>query len=393
MISSDLQSCSHIDLPLMIEIEPVHSCNLRCFMCHVPHERLTYERIEVRRLLDALEVFRGKGTWVSVGSSYEPTMHPDFVRLIHGLSGLGMNIEITTNGTLLYPHVTDQLAGANINQVYFSFDGIRKETYESIRKNASFETTVSNLVYFREKFRQTGCYINYVISRSNIDEISDSVVFWERHNFDTIGYISMVQRSDDPRVNNESIEHCMDKIREQFEQAASLIVSNDFRISITAAAISNMDFLKSRYPDNLIKSNRADVKPVFNPRSQQSGPYPGMPVDCRSPFTFARIFYSGNVILCNDLFPIGNVYQNDFQSIWNGEYAAEIRLKIMNNSSICHHCDYFRFCLNAGAKDYTDLDDFYSEGMLQKIRAQESNEIKREALQQAKDEYMNSVRK
>lgn len=357
-----------INLPLMIEIEPTHSCNLRCFMCHVPHQHLTNEWINVARLLQILEVFRGQGTWVSVGAAYEPVIHPEFVRLIHGLSDLGMNIEITTNGTLLHRHITDQLAGATIKQVYFSFDGIRKETYENIRINATFEKTVSNLLYFRERFSQTGCYINYVITKSNISEICEAVKFWESHNFDIVGYINMVQRGDYPRVKNESVVGCQDAIREQFEKAADLIILNNFHISIGSSVITHMDALKKKYPDNIdgnmIRSNRSDVVTVFNPRSLQSGPYPGMPVDCRSPFTFARFMYNGNVILCNDKFPIGNIYQNDFQGIWSGEYATEIRAKIMSDSSICNHCDYYRFCLNASQIDNSKEENFYSESLL-----------------------------
>src|SRR6185436_6009635 len=84
--------------PEMIEIEPIHTCNLRCVMCHVSYETLSHARLDVEVLLRHL---RGlEGCYAAVGATHEPAAHPQFGRLIRGLHERGMRIQFTTNGTL-----------------------------------------------------------------------------------------------------------------------------------------------------------------------------------------------------------------------------------------------------------------------------------------------------
>lgn len=50
-----------LDLPEVIEIEPIHSCNFRCVMCHEPYEKLSKKRIDVSTLLRQMVGFGGYG--------------------------------------------------------------------------------------------------------------------------------------------------------------------------------------------------------------------------------------------------------------------------------------------------------------------------------------------
>jgi len=77
--------------PEVIEIEPIHSCNLRCVMCHVSFEKLTKQQIDIR-FLDNLHGFDGK--WAKLGSAYEPMAHPQFDEIARGLTERGMYIDL-----------------------------------------------------------------------------------------------------------------------------------------------------------------------------------------------------------------------------------------------------------------------------------------------------------
>ena len=89
-------------LPEVVEIEPIHSCNLRCIMCHVSYEELTRTSLNPSFVqnLDGLQ-----GKWAKVGSLYEPMAHPDIVEIMNGLSDIGMKIDLISNGSLF----TDRL--------------------------------------------------------------------------------------------------------------------------------------------------------------------------------------------------------------------------------------------------------------------------------------------
>src|SRR5947209_8334901 len=80
-------------LPEVIEIEPIHTCNLRCIMCHVSFEKVSKRRI-APSFVDRLGGLKGK--WARVGSNYEPVAHPQFAEIVEGLTRQGMKIELTS---------------------------------------------------------------------------------------------------------------------------------------------------------------------------------------------------------------------------------------------------------------------------------------------------------
>src|SRR5437868_4940984 len=88
-----------VQLPELIEIEPTLSCNLRCRMCHV-----SYMPNEPRAVFDADLIARLaclKGKYFTLGSAFEPMVHPRFNDIIRQLNQIEARIELITNGTLL----------------------------------------------------------------------------------------------------------------------------------------------------------------------------------------------------------------------------------------------------------------------------------------------------
>src|SRR5438128_1799225 len=59
--------------PEFIEIEPIHTCNLRCVMCHVSYESLSKVRLDPA-FTDKMVGFEGR--WAVIGGEYEPVAHP-----------------------------------------------------------------------------------------------------------------------------------------------------------------------------------------------------------------------------------------------------------------------------------------------------------------------------
>jgi MoaA/NifB/PqqE/SkfB family radical SAM enzyme len=114
----------------------------------------------------------------------------------------------------------------------------------------------------------------------------------------------------------------------------TLSSSSDIHASVVARARPSE--LRSGRDRKIVTSRRpASVEPrtVF-----QRGKWPGMHVDCRSPFTFARINYNGDVILCY-MFKVGNIYKQPFLDIWYGEQAQKIREGVLASPNICYGCD------------------------------------------------------
>ncbi len=354
---------TELSLPEVIEIEPTHTCNLRCVMCHVSYEKLTHTMIRS----DFVERLRSlKGKWAVVGSNYEPAAHPKFVDLMLGLSELGMKIELTTNGTLFTTQVSDRVADCHFENITVSFDGIRKETYEFIRRNANYDRAIERILYFKNSVQDKKTYftINNTLMKRNIDEVAEAVDFWEKYGFDHMGFIIMVLRDKNPALLAESLEPMMNHAYKRLETVARRVIEKKYKMTLSSPMFARMFDLKKQYPLNfpsgVVQSDHAEARTPFNPRTYfQNGNYPGMHVECRSPFKFARISYNGDVELCYQ-FKIGNIYQDDFVDIWYGEKAKKVRELVLQSAKVCHACDYYHFCVKAGEVDYSSHENYYS---------------------------------
>ena len=361
-------------LPEVLEIEPIHTCNLRCIMCHVSYEKLSKQRLDIK-FLDHIQGLEGK--WAKLGSLYEPVAHPDFDRIVRGLTERGMDIDLITNGTLFTESLIERTKDCNFVNVTISFDGIRPETYERIRGRANFAMAIERIRAFKRAVKEHNphCYfqVNYTIMRSNVDEIDEAVDFWEAEGFDHIGFIGMVKRDDNPMLEQETIEPVIDRIDEKLRQAARKIVNGRYRISVSSPRLRQIILGKGLSQNHgtrtsgLVASDNPDARTPVTPSEHfQNGEYPGMQVDCRSPFKFARLSYDGNVYLCHQ-FPVGSIYDKTLLDIWHGEPAEHVRSLVKGNVSVCHACEYYQYCIKANEVDYRNPDNFVSENKIKNV--------------------------
>ena len=366
-----------IPLPKIIEIEPINSCNLRCTMCHfsfMRNQKIQYIEPRLIKNLDGVE-----GRWVKIGSNFEPLMHPKFINIINMLSEMGCKIDLTTNGTLLSEDITDQIASSNIKNITISFDSIQKQIYEKIRRRSKFESVIEKLTYLSEKLSELDVFvaINTVLCRSNIDELIEIIDYLEDKKFHQLRLIFMVVRSleNDLFGKNDLLQESLYPFREyafqKLDEAAKHVIQNRLMITMNSPYY-NSSKLKETYPknifENIVKSDNPLALDYFNPgHYYQKGSYPGMRVDCKSPFTFARILYNGDVQLCYQ-YKIGNLNQKSIEDIWYGKEAHRIRQKILTDFSICEHCDYYRFCLNSSKIDVNDKNNYFQQDLIEEAK-------------------------
>src|SRR5690242_1540750 len=353
--------------PEFLEIEPIHTCNLRCVMCHVSYQPVSKVRIDPG-FVDKVEGMEGK--WAVIGSEYEPMAHPQIVQIIRGLSDRGMKIDLTSNGTLFTERVTDALATCNFRRVTISFDGVTKNTFEAIRHRANYETALRRILNFKKRVLEhnPSCHfsVNYTVIRDNIDEMADAATFWELHGFDHLGFIAMVVRADTEYLHEQSIERHLDRFQAQIDEASRRVVAGRYRLSITnslgiqplfANEIAGNVFL------GLVMSDDPGAKPCYSPRPFfQNYAFPGVPVACASPYKALKLQYDGSLQVCSK-FTIGHIEQEgSLLDIWRGFMAQKIRAAIGRNPKICYTCDYYRFCIRAGSIDPTVSENFESAG-------------------------------
>ena len=169
-------------------------------MCHVSYMAAEPRPFLDIELLDKLEALRG--SYVVLGSSFEPMLHPDFARIVRRLTEWGCTLEMVTNGTMLEGEKLEAILAANFARIYISFDGIRKETYEYIRRGSDHGETLRKIRNLRDRMshRKTHFSVNSVIMRRNMGELIEMIDYWDQAGFDSLAFIYMVSRSERPDV-------------------------------------------------------------------------------------------------------------------------------------------------------------------------------------------------
>ena len=179
ILAADLLQVRH----LILYLDPVQACNLRCGMCHFSdgewlqeHPVKRFSDSEIRRLAD---MFFPHAMQLHIGGSMEPTVYKNYPSLVT----LGKRykvpfIGLTSNGQLLTPESIRLVIEAGLDEITLSTHGVKRETYEKMMRGASFETFHDVLRTIGELKRQYGerrpaIRINYTVNPDNLTELHD----------------------------------------------------------------------------------------------------------------------------------------------------------------------------------------------------------------------------
>ena len=95
-------------------------------------------------------------------------MNKGFAQIVRTLTRIGLRIELITNGTLLDDDTIAALADADVRLLVISFDGARRETYEHIRRRASYDHTLERVRLLKRRMAPaTLCAANCTVSGMN----------------------------------------------------------------------------------------------------------------------------------------------------------------------------------------------------------------------------------
>lgn len=125
-------------------------CNLRCNYC-MPSEGIDFAKKDHIFTMDELcrlsEILVGQGIDKIRITGGEPFMRRDLMVLLRKLSGLKdlEDISITTNATLIGPHIAE-LKALGIRNINVSLDAIDKATFERITRRDQYDTVYNNLI-------------------------------------------------------------------------------------------------------------------------------------------------------------------------------------------------------------------------------------------------------
>lgn len=158
--------------PLTLLLLLNRGCNLRCRFCDLWQEHIHMPRERVLNLLgEAAQI----GTRTLVITGGEPLLHPHLPELVRAARGLGMGVNITTNGTLLDRHYLS-LVDAGVQSLSFSIDGL-SATHDRLRGRAGAWAQTWKALTHALRDKKVDCSVYFVVTRENVQEL---VTVWQQ---------------------------------------------------------------------------------------------------------------------------------------------------------------------------------------------------------------------
>lgn len=161
-----------------LRISLIEKCNLRCQYC-MPEEGIPLTPSKF--LMSPDEIGSLAKTFVDMGvkkirlTGGEPLLRKDFEDILANLSGLGVDLSITTNG-ILADRFLPIFQKYGLKKVNFSLDTLKEERFKEITRRSGYQKTMDNL----DLFIKAGfdVKLNIVLMKDlNEDEVVDFVDF------------------------------------------------------------------------------------------------------------------------------------------------------------------------------------------------------------------------
>jgi MoaA/NifB/PqqE/SkfB family radical SAM enzyme/Flp pilus assembly protein TadD len=237
--------------------------------------------------------------------------------------------QIITNGVILNQRWIERIILAKNTELTFSVDGVTKEVYEHIRVGAKFEKLITNIKLANE-IKQKSCSktpmrMNTVIMKSNYHQLEDFIELAKDLGFCQVSIMAL--HFDQDPEENILYSHVDTKVLEYITNAIPKMRQKAKLYNIDLDILLPTLDVKSKKSEGESKESQPAVPPVAQ----------GV-LHCKMPWKYMFICDKGTTYLTGSCVkPIGNIYKNSLDEIWNSTEAQLYRENMLKSqfNDIC----------------------------------------------------------
>ncbi|WP_419785047.1 radical SAM/SPASM domain-containing protein [Pseudodesulfovibrio sp.] len=320
-----------VSYPNKLTVLITERCNYRCTMCNGSIDRgLTMQQIQQ---LEPLLPFASESTLLGG----EPLLHPNISEILNLWGKYDIRTAFITNASMLTPDIARCIVENGVERVTVSIDAASPKTYSNIRIGGNFFKVLKNIATLtKEKIKaratQPRITFNYVAMRQNIDELVKLVEIASEIGVEEISAFNVLVHS----------KECMNQSL-FFDQERA----NQGYLAAKEAG--------ERYGVNVI------IPPLFGQESDTAKAC----VKCKEPWNTMLIDSEGSVRACCRMEAVGNIYQDPFDEIWNGEILRKYRRTVNTPEEL----DTCKFChMGMKTPDVNSLNTHFAKGFRTEAR-------------------------
>ncbi len=301
--------------PYHMSIGFISKCNHNCRWCYIDYAKQGIA-IDRETLLNALR--EAHEQWglkaVTIVGMGEPTLHPDFVKLIHGIRDIGLETGLFTNGSRLTGDIAQSLLTATFVRV--SLDAATPEIHHCCHQTNDFREIVKNIENFvrlRGKLKLPTIGIQFAACHLNKNDIIKMAELAVDLGVDYLSYKPVYKNKHNPDHPQNELD--LNEARQLLGKAKEIAAG---RLEVYTKVKQFHDVL-----------GEDEDRPYSKCRAHSISPY---------------IEEDGAVAFCGNIYPdsiIGNINKNFLAEIWYGEKHCQAIADI-NMKNCVKGCKYHR---------------------------------------------------
>ncbi len=200
----------HLSSPCLAQIDLTNRCNMRCPICFanagVTGSVFEPPYAEILRQMQVLRDLQPTPCTAIQFTGGEPTVHPDFLKIISAASEMGFShIQIATNGLKLADQdFAKKCANAGLSTLYLQFDGVGEEAY---RQTRNFPGIWNKKLAVIENCRRIGlkiCLVPTILKGVNDHQVGE-IFHFAIENIDVVSGISYQPVSFAGRIDHKEL--------------------------------------------------------------------------------------------------------------------------------------------------------------------------------------------
>lgn len=304
--------------PAGLFLEPSANCNLKCTTCVTVDYRtrnkgfMDFEKF--RQTVDAV-----RPVYLVLGGYGEPTLNKNYLDMIRYAKSKRISVKSVTNATTLNEKMAEDIVASGLDLLNISLDGATKETFEKIRKGASFDVVVRNIKLIVAAKKKQGknkpaINIDMTIFKENVHEIPAMVrLCHAEFGIEPVFSLFILYDKEDKKhlalTDNEEARRLL---LEGIEEA----IKRGYASSASSLQI-NLEVLKMKYTKKVTSH-------------------------CFLPWLGLNLTWDGRAFPCCYYYDcqvdLGNVFEEGFQAVWNGSRFQGFRKTLAQSRGLIKIC-------------------------------------------------------
>ncbi|MEK6744137.1 MAG: radical SAM protein [Nitrospirota bacterium] len=152
-------------------LEITDDCNSFCAVCYASSGgRSNPVYLDVDQIVRSASLLKKNGLHCITITGGEPTLHPQLLNIIRHLSGMGLTVNMPTNGLMIgnNPDLPKEMKSNGLGCLYVQFDTLNSATHLKLRGNDDLSVKKRALVHAKKSGLRFG--VIATIIRDNLDE-------------------------------------------------------------------------------------------------------------------------------------------------------------------------------------------------------------------------------